>query len=124
MLHVGVHVEPSASVEVHHEPGASLVMAPDASQEAGLEAGFELKQTLPPPIKSKFPSPSTSKRLIWLAFVRLAIAVPAGPLILAWLNDQPLVKMFSKYIAAALVSVCAITRSLSPSPSISPQAIP
>ena len=33
MLQVGVHAAPSARVEVHPEPGAPFVMAPDASHE-------------------------------------------------------------------------------------------
>jgi hypothetical protein len=33
LLQVGVHVAPSARVEVHPEPGAPFVMAPDASHE-------------------------------------------------------------------------------------------
>jgi hypothetical protein len=36
LLQVGVHVAPSARVEVHPEPGAPLVMAPDASHEGAL----------------------------------------------------------------------------------------
>ena len=43
LLQVGVHVAPSARVEVHPEPGAPFVMAPDASHD--VEISMTLSST-------------------------------------------------------------------------------
>ena len=45
-MHVGVHVAPSARIEVQPGPGSPSVMAPDASHGSGLHTAVSVRVPL------------------------------------------------------------------------------
>ena len=63
LLQVGVHVAPSARVEVHPEPGAPFVMAPDASHEDGTLVAIPHFSTRPAVTVSRSASVSSESKI-------------------------------------------------------------